>query len=132
MLTVYRVERPDGKGPYRNGHSAKILELTTSAHPVPTSDGLGNPYWGYEAWESDPYYGFRSLEQAFTWFDTEDVVAFLHDRGYYLAMYEVEDGPWTDEGWSQVCFDRGHAECVESRDIIHAWKEYNHDAEHRS
>lgn len=91
MTTVYRVQRPNGYGPYwlynlwlgyGEGDAVWIHGHNDDTHPSPRDDGL-NVFLGAMEWKC----GFRDLDQLSDWFTDEELVT-LYSHGF--AIYEIE------------------------------------------
>lgn len=90
-MKVYRVEGPNGIGPYQNG-------LARPEHydkPGPMDDGVfGDKYW--EIYSTDPEllfqynYGFPSKTKLFKWFDKSSLRSFAANDNH-VYEYEVHE-----------------------------------------
>ena len=104
MLTVYRVEHKDGRGPYHQDfddpHKGYIaLERT----PAPWEDGI--PYF-------PAYYrfGFKSLDQLYDWFIEEERER-LKRKGFLIRLFKVKSH-LVIKGRKQLVFDRDASICI--------------------
>lgn len=107
MSIVYRIENPDGSGPYR-GSNAKVNNITNNEvsairHPGPRTDALFHNevdrifekenYWNRNtAWDDllgDKIFGFASKEQLRQWFYTWMLIE-MSDAGAVVAEYHVK------------------------------------------
>lgn len=90
-MIIYRVETPDGGGPYNGPRGMSPMEMFALSNnrrrqPAPGDDIPG--YNGNHSYENR--FGFASIDQAKNWFDWR-VYHLLEDRGFCLARYLVPD-----------------------------------------
>ena len=105
-MKVFRVEKPDGTGPYR--HSEIGSELCrihggTTNHPGPLddTDPEGKPLCNF-LWQDGSYiFGFSSLVQMLAWF--LDELELLKAHSFVVSVYESSQ---VVEGRFQVIFIR--------------------------
>lgn len=106
MSIVYRIENPDGTGPYR-GSNSKVKYITSDvcpiSHPGPRNDELFHEavdricekkdYWNRDTgWDDllcDKEFGFASKEQLRSWFDTQMLIS-ISEAGAVIAEYHVK------------------------------------------
>lgn len=97
-MIVYRIEHTDGKGMYRStGRSLYECHFykQTDRHPSPDEDSklfteiqaknLLN--WNYGRY----VFGFASVDQLRSWLYQDEILLWLDDRGFILAVIEVDD-----------------------------------------
>lgn len=120
MSIVYRIENPDGSGPYR-GSNSKINniannEVSAIHHPGPRTDAKfhdevdrifdKNNYWNRNtAWDDllvDKIFGFASKEQLRQWFYSWLLIE-MSDAGAVVAEYHVKKSDIVI-GESQILF----------------------------
>ena len=95
MAIVYRVETPEGFGPY-----SKIApELTSHEnHRSPRAEGIEFPYY----W----YFGFRDLSLLTLWFSAVELEELKeYGQSWLLSKYEVPDDQLLSTAY-QTVFDR--------------------------
>lgn len=112
--TVYRVEDPEGRGPY----SSYLAHMNYMKHsggrdyperertPAPSEDGFS-----HRDISAHHFFGFASLGELFAWFD--GYAQELHRNRYRIAVYEVGD-EFVIYGVRQVVFVREEAAEVSS------------------
>ena len=88
---VFRVQKRHrgqkfGLGPYR--------EQTDGSYTVAWyshGDNVDRPTWRTDTGVRPTkalWFGFKSLDQLYTWFDEEDCLIDLRERGYYIAVFD--------------------------------------------
>lgn len=102
MFTVYRLEGPDGTGPYNDStpHSRIIgNEHGVQTHPGPYQDFGRHPHM-------DEYFGCETLTQLMIWFG--EYFTNLLAEGFRVVKYDVPDGQvMIGLSGMQVMFSRG-------------------------
>lgn len=99
MTTVYRVETPEGFGPYSK--IAPRLE-SASSHRSPRSEGLDFPY--------NYHFGFSELNAVTLWFSGKEIEALgKYGERWLLSRYEVPPEHMVESS-TQVAFNRKRAE----------------------
>jgi hypothetical protein len=108
-VLIYRIEKPSGEGPYRESWCCRQI-CDRLRHPTPNQDSGLSEFWlTYTGAKSELYFGFGTMEQMRAWFHQDDWLMDLHDFGFQLAIYEIDDEP-DDEGYVDVCV--GHTQAV--------------------
>lgn len=112
-MLVYRIENAGGIGPFSTDDDADAafiaFELcshgfSTEQHPLPSlPDGVVDlrPY----------HFGFNSIEQMMSWFDTNASRRSLEKSGFELSVYETDDYYEINK---QVIFIRNKATKIET------------------
>lgn len=121
-LTIYRVELPNGDGPYKldtvstwvsPGTWLYTRHLYSSRCPGPEADArLRYARWSGDSWEDGEFrvFGFPSLPLLRRWF-TPTARRKLTEAGFVVSIYSVPARSVT-LGVAQVVFDRRDAERV--------------------
>jgi hypothetical protein len=80
--TVYRVERENGTGPYRSVtcYSDFHREFDSGRHPLPSTDGIDDPY--------GELFGFPSKRLFRRWFNEQERER-LAEHDFKLSVYSV-------------------------------------------
>lgn len=114
MKRIYRVETPDGRGPYMNGRKPTHLDSACAAHrPMPYHDGIDEDVI-FDLGKVRRY-GFSDLSALKRWFTPRDR-AILLQHSYRIGVYDV-GRYW--EGHSQVIFDATSARRIGSLSLFH-------------
>jgi hypothetical protein len=106
-MLVYRIEDTYGKGMYRSNKSIDI-DQDDARHPTPFDDSLLSDlviniigvYQNY-------IHGFKSIEQLRNWLYYDTWLVNLHEAGFVLKVYEVEEANVLI-GHTQVVFLRSN------------------------
>lgn len=114
-MIVYRIETPDGGGPYRGDRQVEgglLFDLHKAdgsfnpykTHPLPIDDVKG--------WQRQAHYkfAFETMEALYAWFGPHASAA-LRERGYHIARYEVDEVTLL-RGSRQVAYDASRAVLV--------------------
>lgn len=118
-MRVYRVETPDGKGPYWEGAiidgmgRAHTLPETKDNHPSPYNDGLSDctlPVGTY-------FFGFTSLAMLNQWFAPEWREK-MKAVGHQIAVYDMPECNIV-EGKYQCAFKRGKSKPIEHLPLMY-------------
>jgi hypothetical protein len=86
-VSVFRVEKPNGDGPYADDADSKMFEHMNAVHgdadhPDPADDDMLDGIY------PDESCGFATLCDLETWFDGyEDILA---DAGFRISVYTIE------------------------------------------
>lgn len=109
-MLVYRVEHPEGGGPYIGPNSIGDLGLRhcDPDHPNPVEDGIS----GGKGWNC----GFESLAQFQAWFSRAERQE-LKDRGFVLMSFHAAEAR---KGEKQIVFDRYLAKHDQTFDVTTA------------
>jgi hypothetical protein len=99
-MLVYRVEHPEGGGPYIGPRSICDLGMRhcDGDHPPPVEDGISR----VGGWNC----GFASLAHFQQWFNRDERQE-LKDRGFVLMTFHADK---VREGRKQLIFDREMAQ----------------------
>lgn len=110
-MVVYRVEKPNGRGPYSKGNSSeagrKLLgkHQLSNNHPLPDEDGIPCNFYA----RPEYFCGFHSKELYNEWFG--DVFDILAELECSLCEYEAAL-PDIMFGRKQLVFLKGKAELI--------------------
>lgn len=105
MHTVYRVELPDGSGPYVGLHHINMFHPIMSTHIVGTCEKHSPP----KEIADEQVCGFESMEQLNNWF--EGCLDWLFSRGYVISEYQVSDYEKPDD--YQILFVKDNLHHIE-------------------
>lgn len=96
---VYRIEGPDGKGPYHSYMKVLYVNDGPHVHPSPYNDeGLREWYNAVTAKSMKSYsYGFSSLAQLRRWFYQTGWLHDLHNHGFVVKVYRAADAHHGDK-----------------------------------
>jgi hypothetical protein len=111
-MLVYRIERPNGQGPYMFPGLLDTSTEDSNRHPMPVDDGL-DP----DKIERYHYFGFMCLHSLRAWFD-RGMREFLFDKNCLVRVYDVADHK-VMIGNRQVVFDRDGSNIVKTLDILY-------------
>ncbi len=101
LVKIWRVENELGAGPYRKPVYGGLLiefnlmgfnESNDHKRPSPNDEqGIAAFVTTLDTEERKKWIsGFRTLKQYRSWFDTKQVRQLLHEKGFFLTRYEVE------------------------------------------
>jgi hypothetical protein len=109
-MLVYRVEHPEGGGPYIGEHAIGDLGFRhcDPDHPPPIDDGIGR----VGGWNC----GFESVRHFQQWFNPDERQE-LKDRGFVLMSFHAAE---VRKGRRQVLFDRDAAHLDQIFDVTTA------------
>ncbi len=110
-MRVYRVEGPNGYGPYTFPGFLCGIPEDPSKHPVPRDDGIDE-----DKIVEFHIFGFASLESLQAWFSDEDR-QYLSEKGFVVKVYDCPDRR-VIQGNRQLVFDRDYAIPKETLDIL--------------
>lgn len=117
---VWRVENAAGVGPYRTAEYGGIGEILTQhgfnteldpLRPIPAADDGLAVYFNSMAEETraEYVYGYASLSDYMSWFDTPEIRAILKARDFFLTLYKVAPDGTVHYGTHQAMFRIGNA-----------------------
>jgi hypothetical protein len=127
-VDVYRVEGPDGQGPYATMHARKHLSFGRN-QPAPFDDGMRHWQRVFNDMRSEDYarhglFGFASLTDLRFWFERDELEA-LDREGFSKVKYRSR---FTVLGRHQVVFDRTQAERLASLPLIQILQQQKENA----
>lgn len=112
-MVVYRVEMPDGLGPYWSEDCEKFRYRMGSkhnrsdTHPTPDKDFSGENY------KSGFVFGFDSMQKLFQWFG--GFIRTILNNGGKIVKYTIDDNHVImGHSGRQLVFDRDSAQLVTS------------------
>lgn len=110
-MLVYRIERPNGTGPYQ---FPGLLDTTTEnldRHPIPSEDGMQ-----HDLITQYHFFGFQCLVSLQAWFD-KDMREFLFDKGCVVRVYDAPVDRVL-RGLHQVAFVRDASKLIKTLDLL--------------
>jgi len=86
-MVVYRVEMPDGCGPYYSPLNPRRMSMGIkhfdSSHPTPADD------FGWVKYNRQYYFGFDSMQSLYSWFG--GWLKSILDHGGKILKYKVDE-----------------------------------------
>lgn len=110
-MLVYRIQKPDGKGPYASFSERLWTTRTHSApeHPSPDREGLNIQH--------GEICGFESIDKLRSWFNDKELNA-LHSLEYVVAVFKVSPNS-CKVGNKQVVFKRNRlVKAIDIKDML--------------
>lgn len=91
MPVFFRLENEKGEGVYTDGAAFTANKLTSSVWHHTPPDVEFPDYFSISPINADKswFFGFRSLNQLYKWFDTIEAIAYLEMKGISIVEYEV-------------------------------------------
>ena len=118
-MLVFRVESKDGNGPYVNSDLGYEDYYAHSDMPFPYSDFKGLGLMAMSEWNRDKYYYAFPCIELFKTFWREDTLRRLTDKGYLLAVYEVDDADtFIGHSGLQCAFRKKKSKLIDSVPLI--------------
>jgi hypothetical protein len=122
-VLIFRIETDEGKGPYQRGWCMRTI-AECRRHPVPQDDSGLADFWKHCGDKDSMFFGFGTTAQMRAWFYQDSWLKTLHEEGYQLSTYEIDDEPDVHGyvhaciGNTQAVFRRDRAKLIDTAQLI--------------
>lgn len=117
-MLIYRVEKENGQGLYRDNDYPFSYEMVDSMrHPLPSDDALLSIFWNALSYESMAkfHFGYSSIEQLKSWVYRTSWREEIDKAGFRVNVYETENYKTGD---TQAVFVKSKSKFVNSLSLL--------------